>query len=54
MPEISVIVGSTACSIAYQGKEYFIIGIEQDKPEDVTDLERYVKRPKKNSMWRLR
>lgn len=33
---------------------YFIIGIEEDKPEDLADLERYLRKPKPNSIWRLR
>ena len=33
----------------------FILGIEEDKPEDIADLERYARKPKAaNSFWRLR
>lgn len=32
----------------------FILGIEEDKAEDLRDLERYVKKSKPNSLWTLR
>jgi hypothetical protein len=33
----------------------FVLGIEEDKPEDLTDLERYLRKPRgANSFWRLR
>jgi hypothetical protein len=38
----------------YEVSAYFIIGIEEDKPEDLTDLERYLRKPKPTSVWRLR
>lgn len=36
-------------------KIHFILGIEKDKPEDLTDLDRYLQMPKKpKSFWSLR
>lgn len=32
----------------------FVLGIEEDKPEDLTDLDRYLRKPKSKSLWRLR
>lgn len=35
-------------------KVKFILGIEESKPEDLTDLDRYLRRSKPNSFWSLR
>ena len=35
-------------------KVKFILGVEEDKPEDLTDLDRYERRSKPNSFWTLR
>ena len=33
----------------------YIVGIEEDQPEDLTDLDRWTRKPKlANSLWRLR
>lgn len=35
-------------------KVKFILGIEEDKPEDLTDLDRYLRKSKPTSFWTLR
>jgi hypothetical protein len=37
-------------------KVMFILGIEENEPEDLTDLDRYLQKPKAmaSSFWRLR
>lgn len=32
----------------------FVLGIEEDKPEDLRDLERYLRKSKPTSLWTLR
>lgn len=33
----------------------YILGVEENEPEDLTDLDRYLRRkPKPKSLWRLR